>query len=144
MADFLLSLPGYHLRRAAGVMFADLSEALRDLDLRPADAAMLITIDDRPRITPSELGKILGIQRANMVPMVARMEERGAVFRTPLDGRSFGLELTPEGTGLCASAKGIMLAFEERLLERIPAQHRDHFLPALKAIWGDQPAGQAS
>lgn len=141
MADFLLSLPGYHLRRAAGVMFADLCEALRPLDLRPADAAMLITIDDHPRITPSELGKILGIQRANMVPMVARMEERGAIFRTQLDGRSFGLELTPEGSALCVRARATMLAFEERLLERIPPQHREHLLPALEAIWSNQTAG---
>jgi DNA-binding MarR family transcriptional regulator len=140
MSDFLLLLPGYHLRRAASVTFTELSELLRDLDLRPADAAMLVIIAEQPRITPSELGKALGIQRANMVPMVARMEDRGAIFRSPLDGRSFGIELTPEGSALCARARQVMTAFEERLTARIPPEHRTHLLPALRSLWDDDIA----
>ena len=96
---------------------------------------MLVTIADNPRITPSDLGKALGIQRANMVPMVARMEERGVVARSPIDGRSFGLELTVQGTALCDEARQIMTTFEQRLLQRVPSEHRDHLLPALKALW---------
>ena len=135
MADFLSFLPGYHLRRAANLVVAELGEALAPLDLRLTDAAMLVTIADRPRITPSDLGKVLGIQRANMVPMVARMEERGVVARSPIDGRSFGLELTVQGTALCGEVHEIMTTFEQRLLERVPPEHRDHLLPALEALW---------
>ena len=135
MADFLVSLPGYHLRRAANLVVAELGEALGPLDLRLADAAMLVTIADNPRITPSDLGKLLGIQRANMVPMVARMEERGVVARRPIDGRSFGLALTAQGMALCRKAREIMTAFEQALMQRVPPEHRDHLLPALKALW---------
>lgn len=140
MSDFLLSLPGYHLRRAANAVVAELTEALAPLDLRLTDASMLFTVADCPRITPSELGKVLGIQRANMVPMVARLEQRGVIFRTPLDGRSFGLELTPPGAELCRQARDILLACEVRLLERVPIAHRDHLVPALGALW-DCPEG---
>lgn len=135
MSEFLENLPGYNLRRASNAVLAELMEGLCDLDFRPTDASMLITIESNPQITPSELGKILGIQRANMVPMVARMEKRDAIHRIKLDGRSFGLELTPQGIELCQRAKAILLAYEERFLLRVPAKHREHLLPALRAIW---------
>ena len=135
MADFLASLPGYHLRRAANLVVAELGEALAPLDLRLTDAAMLVMIADNPRITPSDLGKALGIQRANMVPMVARIEERGAIARSPIDGRSFGLELTVKGSALCDEARQVMTTFEQALIQRVPPEHRDHLLPALKALW---------
>lgn len=135
MADFLASLPGYHLRRAANLVVAELGDALSPLDLRLTDAAMLVTVADNPRITPSDLGKLLGIQRANMVPMVARMEERDVIARSPIDGRSFGLELTVKGSALCDEARQVMTTFEQALIQRVPPEHRDHFLPALKAVW---------
>jgi len=139
MNDFLRELPGYNLRRASNAVLTELTDGLGELDFRPTDASMLITIDGNPHITPSELGRILGIQRANMVPMVARMEGRGAIKRIKLDGRSFGLELTKEGIILCERAKDILLAYEERFLERVPAEHREHLLPALRALWEQKP-----
>jgi hypothetical protein len=29
----------------------------------------------------------------------------------------------------------VIEAFERKLLDRVPAEHRDHLLPALNAIW---------
>ena len=135
MDDFLGSLPGYNLRRASTAILSELSDGLSELELRPTDASMLITIGNNPWITSSKLGSILGIQRANMVPIVARLEERGAIVRINRDGRSFGLELTQEGRELCNRAKAILLAYEERFLLRVPAEHREHLLPALRALW---------
>lgn len=135
MDDFLKRLPGYNLRRASTVILSELTDGLSELDLRPSDASMLITIDDHPRVTPSELGRILGIQRANMVPMVVRLEDRGEIVRIKRDGRSFGLELTQKGSELCNRAKAILLKYEENFLKRVPPEHREHLLPALRALW---------
>lgn len=138
MNDFLTNLPGYNLRRASTAVQTQLTDALAHLSLRPADFSMLITIKNEPRVTPSELGKQLGIQRANMVNMVTRLEERGAVSRIALDGRSYGLELTQTGIDLCAQAQEIVETLESELLMRVPPEHRDHLLPALHALWMSQ------
>lgn len=135
MDDFLGCLPGYNLRRASTAILSELADGLSELELRPTDASMLITIGSKPGITPSRLGKILGIQRANMVPLVARLEERSAIVRIKRDGRSFELELTPEGCDLCTRAKAILIAYEERFLLRVPPEHREHLVPALRALW---------
>lgn len=140
MDDFLKHLPGYNLRRASTLILSELTEGLGELELRPSDASMLIIIGDHPRVTPSELGRILGIQRANMVPMVARLEDRGEIVRIKRDGRSFGLELTQKGSDQCNRAKAILLKYEERVLLRVPAEHREHLLPALRALWDDTSA----
>lgn len=139
MDDFLGRLPGYNLRRASTAILSELTDGLSELELRPTDASMLITIGNQPGITPSQLGKILGIQRANMVPMVARLEERSAIVRIKRDGRSFGLELTQEGSELCAHAKAVLISYEERFLLRVPPEHREHLVPALRALWSHAP-----
>ena len=57
---------GYQLRRASALMMADLAKSLEHFDLRTAEASILILIGANPEITQGEIGRILGIQRANM------------------------------------------------------------------------------
>ncbi len=135
MKDILVNLPGYALRRASAAMLSDLSTALEPLNLRPTDASALVLIGGNSGTTPSSLGRALGIQRANMVPLIARLEELDLVDRTALDGRSYGLNLTELGKRRCLAVQEIFETHEERLLQRIPSEHRAHFLPALRALW---------
>lgn len=135
MHDPLAVLPGYTLRRAANAMMADLSARLAPLELRVTDASVLILIDAQSGSTASGIGRILDIQRANMVPLLNRLESAGLVRRVPIDRKSFSLELTPEGASRLAKARAIMARFETDLLDRIPREHRSHLVPALNALW---------
>ncbi|WP_068076303.1 MarR family winged helix-turn-helix transcriptional regulator [Novosphingobium lentum] len=135
MQDPLSHLPGYALRRAANAMLSELSSRLAAVDLRYADASCLILIDANPAITASALGRALDIQRANMVPLLNRLEGAGLIARTPLDGKSQSLSLTDTGRARLAEARTIIDAFELDLLGMVPAEHRDHLLPALNALW---------
>ncbi len=74
--DPLAKLSGYVLRRASTAAIAELNERLVPLELRHADVAMLMLIESSPGITQSHAGRVLDIQRANMVPFVARLEAR--------------------------------------------------------------------
>src|SRR2546421_640045 len=58
------------------------NQRLARLDLRHADVAMLMLIESSPGITQSQAGRVLDIQRANMVPFVARLEGRGVLQRS--------------------------------------------------------------
>ena len=135
MDDPLLELPGYSLRRAANAMMAELGAQLAVIDLRQADASALIVIGANPGVTASRLGRVLDIQRANMVPLLNRMEEAGLIRRDPIDGKSLGLSLTPAGQDKLAETRAIILSFEDSLLARVPDEHREHLLPALDSLW---------
>ena len=132
--DPLYHLPGYALRRAANAMMAELAKRLAPLDLKISDAAVLLLVADRPAMTSSEIGKILEIQRANMVPLLARLEAACLIERQPLDRKSQAIVLTVPGQERLAQARSITTQFEDDLIARIPARHRAHFLPALHAL----------
>lgn len=137
MTDILRHRPGYALRRAANAMMAELARRLGEIDLRIAEASLLLLIDRREDMTASEIGRVLDIQRANMVPLLNRLEEAGLVIRRPIDGKSQAVLLTAAGHAARAQADAITSRFEDDLLSRIAPAHRDHLVPALDALWAE-------
>jgi DNA-binding MarR family transcriptional regulator len=135
MHDPLARYPGYALRRAANASAAELAARLAPLGLRQVDASVLILIEASPDVTASALGRQLDIQRANMVPLLKRLEDSGLIERKALDGKSQGLALTARGAAARGQAMAIIESFETELLARVPEQHRAHLLPALNALW---------
>ena len=133
MRDPLPQFPGYALRRAANATAAELSARLAATGLRQSDVSVLLLIAANPGVTASALGRQLGIERANMVPLLKRLE--GLIARAPIDGKSQGLALTAEGKTRLSEARAVVEAFEAELLLRVPAEHRAHLLPALEALW---------
>jgi len=109
-ADPLAALPGYVLRRAANAMMAELANRLSAIDVR------------------------LDIQRANMVPLLNRLEGAGLIERRPLDRKSQAIVLTAAGEKRLAEVRKVTNSFEDDLLARIPAAHRPHFVPALQSL----------
>jgi DNA-binding MarR family transcriptional regulator len=135
MKDPLAELPGYVLRRASAAALAKLNQRLEPLKLRHADVAFLLLIDGSPGISQSEAGRILDIQRANMVPFVSRLEKRGLLDRTKVDGRSQALRLTAPGRTMLAKARRVIGVFEVSLMNRVPEKMRPMVLPILMALW---------
>ena len=135
MKDPLAKLPGYVLRRASNAAIAELNRRLAALDLRHPEVSFLVLVESSPGITQSAVGRALDIQRANMVPFVARMQKRGLVERRPMDGRSHGLQLTGQGREMLARAQQVVDSFEAALLAGVPAKLRPMVLPVLMALW---------
>jgi DNA-binding MarR family transcriptional regulator len=133
MRDPLPSLPGYALRRAANATAAELAARLAETGLRQSDVSVLMLIEANPGVTASAIGRQLGIERANMVPLLKRLA--GLVARAPIDGKSQGLALSARGKTRLAAARAVVEAFEAELLARVPQEHRAHLLPALEALW---------
>ena len=134
--DPLANLPGYALRRAANAMMSELAGRLARIDMRISDASVLLLITDRTDMTSSDIGKMLDIQRANMVPLLARLESAGLIRRVPIDRKSQAIVLTDAGRQRMREVQDITSRFEDDLMARIPAQHRPHFVPALQALMG--------
>ena len=114
LTNALDRLLGYQLRRASTVMMADFAHVLADFDMRPAEVSTLLVIADNPDCSQSEVGAALAIKRANMVPLIAQLIERGLIARTRADGRSLALRTTPAGEAQAAEAWRRIAAHEAR------------------------------
>jgi DNA-binding MarR family transcriptional regulator len=136
--DPLLGLTGYVLRRASLASQAKLGQRLAPLELRPYEATLLLLVEASPGVTQSEAGRLLDIQRANMVPVVARLAARGLIQRKPVDGRSQGLWVTRSGQTVMQKVRRIVVTDEAALMRRIPEEMQPMVLPILMALWNPQ------
>jgi DNA-binding MarR family transcriptional regulator len=129
----LTGFVGYALRRAQGVLFADFSETLAGLRLRPGHFAILTLISQNPGASQTSVSAALGIQKANFVQTIANLEKRGLVARrrSVSDGRSYELELTARGRRMLVRAAELQSAHEARVTARLGARGREQLLELL-------------
>jgi DNA-binding MarR family transcriptional regulator len=116
-------------------MMAELTAQLEASGIRYSETAVLLLIGANPGIAASAVGRELDIQRANLARILGRLEEEGLLARQLLDGKSHAVALTPSGQELHRRIAAVVADFERSLIERIPAEHREHLLPALQALW---------
>ena len=128
------SLFGYTLRRLSVTLMGSLARRLSDLDLRIAEASVLITIGRNEGITQIEAGRALGIQRANMVPLTAALITRGLVSRQVADGRSQALELTAAGRKLAARALAVMHAHDDAFAAGLSSAEKENLVEMLRRL----------
>jgi DNA-binding MarR family transcriptional regulator len=133
--DPLVNLPGYLLRRASAAALVELNQRLAMFGLHHTDVSLLLLIQANPGITQSEAGRILGIQRANMVSFINRLQKPGWIERRPVDGRSQGLSLSSAGIRITERAGRLIEDFEIQLLARVPAALQPHVRPILHYLW---------
>ena len=133
----LEGLLGYQLRRASAVMMADLAATLSDLDLRPTEATILLLIGESPGVTQSEIGRILAIKRANMVPLTAGLTAMGLIERGGSDGRSQPLRLTDLGKTTVLACRQRIAAHEGRFLPDLTAEQKTWMIETLSRIWAN-------
>jgi DNA-binding MarR family transcriptional regulator len=128
-------LLGYQLRRASQAMLDDLLAALKDLELRPTSVSVLLLIAANPGITQSRIGQALAIERANMVPMTAKLTEQGMLSRSRADGRSHGLHLTEEGKKAVTKIRKRIADHEGKFWGETKAPERIALLSFLRSLW---------
>jgi len=124
---------GYALRRAQGVIFADLNDALAEIGLRLGQFAILTLIGQNPGASQSSVSGALGIQKANFVTTIADLERRGFVTRrrSAADGRTYALELTSRGRRVLERAAELQSVHEARVTARLGARGREQLLELL-------------
>lgn len=140
---------GYALRRAQSIISADFIDTLSKLDLRPAQFAVLLLIDQNPGTSQTSVSAALGIQKANFVATIADLEARGLVWRrnSNSDGRRYSLGLTPRGRTVLQQAAELQSVHEARLVAQIGAEGRTQLLGLLDRLMrlpGRSPSRQRS
>jgi DNA-binding MarR family transcriptional regulator len=134
--SLLDTIVGYQLRRVSSAMMSDSASSLAALGLRPVLFAMLCVIRSTPGIIQMRLGTELGIQRANLVPLVNELTARDLIERRPApnDRRALALHLTATGERLLDEAKLLVRDHEERMLALLGPAERSQLLGLLAKI----------
>jgi DNA-binding MarR family transcriptional regulator len=129
-------LVGYRMRRAMTVVTADFMAAVEPLGMRPVLFSLLAVIDANPGIIQTRLGRALGIQRANLVPLLGALGERGLVRReeSAADRRATALHLTADGEALLAETLERVKAHERRVLAPLSEDERRQLSDMLARI----------
>lgn len=125
---------GYFIRRVQMWIFQDFIRRLASIDLSPAQFSVLVVIGANTGLSQSELAATLGIERARLVRLLHRLEQRGLTQRLPSDrdGRRHALQLTREGQKQLTRAKALAAQHETGLKERLGGERHKALLDALR------------
>jgi DNA-binding MarR family transcriptional regulator len=132
----LPSLLGFHLRLAHVAMYRDFTDALAGLELTQKQGAVLQLIAANPGVSQADLAATLGSDRATMMALVDRLEERGFVARqrSAQDRRRQELSLTERGASVLADAMRAIAAHERRFTARFSPAELKSLIEALSRI----------
>jgi len=134
LIDPLADVLGYQLRRASLATMTVLNERFEEIGLRPTEAIILRFVSANPGCNQSAIGRALGVKRTNMVPIVAGLEARGLLNRTPADGRSNALTLTEAGWELFAKVRAAADEVEAQFYGWVPDDLRDTVLGLCREV----------
>ena len=114
-------------------------------ELTVAQVSALQTLDVAGAMTPRELSDAERVQPPTMTKIVARLEEKGLVQRTPhpTDGRQVILAPSPEGRELVREYRRVGDEWLAQRLARISAEDRETLVRAaeiLARLANDHPA----
>jgi DNA-binding MarR family transcriptional regulator len=127
-------LLGYQLRRAQGAMHRDFMAAVSDFGLTQKQAAALWLIQANGGVSQVEVAAALGMDRATMMAVTDRLEDRGFVTRkrSLTDRRRQELHLTSSGQSTLRKCKQRIAEHEEKFRERFTVSELAALLGALK------------
>jgi DNA-binding MarR family transcriptional regulator len=116
MFEELDGLLGYRMRRAQGAMHRDYMSSVVGLDLTQKQTATLWLINANPAVSQVSIAGALGMDRATMMSVTDRLEERGLLVRkrSSVDRRRQELYLTPSGQSTLRKVKARIAEHEAR------------------------------
>ncbi len=129
----LNGMVGYSLRRAQITLTRDLKARFRALDLSPAQFALLLVVEANPGLAQARVAEALAIERARLVLMLDRLEQRNLLVRTrsKSDRRSHALHVTDAGRRVLRTLVDLQAAHERYIEDTIGAAGKADLLRLL-------------
>ena len=127
-------LLGYLLRRAQGAMHRDFMAAVASFELTQKQAATMWLIHANSGVSQAEVAAALGMDRATMMALTDRLEDRGFVIRkrSSVDRRRQDLYVTPAGQVVLRKCKAKVAEHEAKFRALFSAAEYASLLDALK------------
>jgi DNA-binding MarR family transcriptional regulator len=129
-------LLGFHLRLAHVAIYRDFAASMAQFDLNQMRFATLQLISANPAVSQVDLAATLGTDRATMMAMIDRLEQRGLVVRkrSTADRRRQELMLTPAGETMLKQAHAMILEHEKRFTERLAPGELEGLIAGLRGV----------
>ena len=133
----LNGLVGFHLRMASAAVARDFAATLEDLGLTQKQCAVLELIAANPQVSQIDMAAALGMDRATMMAVVDRLDDRGLVLRaaSQRDRRRQELTLSEAGHALLREARRHIARHERRFLDRLGPERAALLMQLLPAIY---------
>lgn len=130
-------LLGFHIRLASAAVYQHFTETFSDLGLTQKQVAVLWLIEDQPDIAQADIGRRLKMDRASVMAIVNRMQDRGFVRRgaSLQDRRRQTLSLTEAGHVALAEARICIAEHERWLKNRFSAAETGMLVELLRRVY---------
>jgi DNA-binding MarR family transcriptional regulator len=127
---------GYHLRLAYLSISRHFAKAMVPVDLTQKQLGVLWLIGANGGVSQVTIARELGMDRASMMAIVDRLQDRGLVMRerSRHDGRRQELYLTPQGRKVLAKAKSIIAKHEHWMTERFSEEEVTSLMEMLRRL----------
>jgi MarR family transcriptional regulator, lower aerobic nicotinate degradation pathway regulator len=137
-ADYrqLTQRPGFLVRRLHQIHLALFAEECAAFELTPVQYSIMTAIQRQSGLDQVRLGEQVGIDRATMADVLARLEKRGLVTRrrSGTDGRLKLVSLSASGRRLLVRIDPHAERAHERTVAALPARERQAFIRSLTRL----------
>jgi DNA-binding MarR family transcriptional regulator len=134
----LPSLLGYVLRRTQSAVFDDFAATFAHAGeaLTPGEFGLLVLVDRNSGLSQMALARALGIDRSTLVPILDRLQARSLLMRhrSPTDGRTHALALTPAGEKALARFARLVRSHEKRIASGLSAAETRTLIDLLEKV----------
>ena len=134
--DRLSDRPGFLIRRLHQIHVPLFIEECAGIDVTPVQYSIMTVAAAQPELEQNQLGFAVGVDRATLANVVARLEARGLLRRkaSRRDRRQKLVVLTPKGRALLAKVDGPALRAHDRTIAALVPNDRARFLAALRHL----------
>ena len=128
--------PGFLIRRLHQIHVALFAEECAAFDMTPVQYSIMTVLRRSPHLSQAGLGQWVGVDRATLANVVARIEAKGLLFRSSgaADARIKLVRLTPSGRALLRRMDGPALRAHDRTTASLTGAERQQFLAALEKL----------
>lgn len=132
----LAASPSHLLRRAEQLASERFTHLVGESGVTLRQFTVLAAISEQPGLSQSDLGRIAGIDRSTLADMMAKMEARGWVVRTPStsDGRAYSVLLGQAGGSVLSATAQHARAADAAILDLLPRTKGRTFLNTLTKL----------
>lgn len=127
---------GFHIRLAHGAVYRHFMETFAHLDLTQKQVSVLWLVSDHPGIAQTDLARRLRMDRATVMAIVNRLQDRGYLERgrSEVDKRRQTLDLLPAGHAALRAARKAILDHEKWLKSRFTKREVGQLIRLLTRI----------
>jgi len=128
--------PGFLIRRMHQIHLALFAEECTAFDLTPVQFSIMTVAATQPDLDQVKLAQEVGVDRATMANVVARLETKGMVRRrhAAKDKRVRLVSLTPQGAALLDRMRPAAQRAHDRTIAALPPADRELFMALLTRL----------